>query len=131
MDGLSRHQRQAIEHQKELAIGWAVEEAIKKWVRVSGSLALIIVIGFLLFLMYGPRLHGDLEIHISSNEERAYVYATKYTWWGLGPTKHYELKVLENRWHIRPYGSREWIEIDFYGDPMDIAGYVPEVPYPR
>ena len=122
MDGLSRHQRQAIEHQKELAIGWAVEEAIKKWIRVSGSLALIIVIGLLLFLMYGPRLHGDIEIYLDHNayaeyEDETYtrIYATKYTWWGLGPDKYYEIKAIKGKWHIRERSKTNWTLMDFDG----------------
>ena len=66
MDGLTRHQKQVIEHQKELAIEWAVEEAIKKWIRVSGCLALIIVIGFMLFLMYGPAYMAILKFILTT-----------------------------------------------------------------
>ena len=120
MDGLTRHQKQVIEHQKELAIEWAVEEAIKKWIRVSGCLALIIVIGFMLFLMYGPRLHGDLEIYLDHNsyteirEERyTRIYATRHTYWGLGPDRHYEIKAINGLWHIREHGEDKWTLMDF------------------
>ena len=123
-------QRELWEHQAIMAARNAREEAAKEWQRLCGCLAIIIVIGVLVFLAYVP-FNGDLEIHINNNEERAYVYATKYTWWGLGPTKHYELKSIRNKWHIRERGTTKWIEIDFYGSPMDIVADMPEPPYPR
>ena len=67
-----------------------------------------------------PRLHGDLEIYLDHNsyteirEERyTRIYATRHTYWGLGPDRHYEIKAINGLWHIREHGEDKWTLMDF------------------
>ena len=54
-----------------------------------------------MWLLLSHYKDGDLEIYLEYNAEHTAIYASKYTWWGLGADKHYEIKAIKGQWHIR------------------------------
>lgn len=71
------------------------------------------VIAWIICLMPGMWLlldhykDGRLEIYLDYRAEDAVIYATKYTWWGLGQDKHYEIRTIRDQWHIRERNTNE------------------------
>ena len=97
----------------------------------------LFVVGFIGFLLVVPPIDGDLEIYLDHNAYAEYddetytrIYATKYTWWGLGPDKYYEIKAIKGKWHIREHSKTKWTLMDFDGLGM-VDAYIPEQSYPR
>ena len=117
-----------------LFIGWLRKDF---YAHLSATLTLVLLLVVLIGLPLVAPLNGDLEIHLDHNayaeyEDETYtrIYATKYTWWGLGPDKHYEIKAIKGKWHMRERGKTKWTLMDFDGLGM-VDADMPEPPYPR
>lgn len=102
-----------------LFIGWLRKDF---YVHLSATLTLVLLLVVLIGLPLVAPLNGDLEIHLDHNayaeyEDETYtrIYATKYTWWGLGPDKYYEIKAIKGKWHIRERSKTNWTLMDFDG----------------
>ena len=120
----------------ELFTEWLKEDF---YPHLSATLILVLLLVVLIGLPLAVPLNGDLKIYLDHNayaeyEDERYtrIYATKYTWWGLGPDKHYEIKAIRGKWHIRESGNRnaKWTLMDFDGLGM-VDAEMPELPYPR
>ena len=81
------------------------------WVGLS-----IVLLSPWLWLGLDEYKDGDLEIYLEYRGESAIICASKYTWWGLGESKHYEIAAIKGQWHIRTlYSREEWSPIYNFG----------------
>ena len=80
---------------------WAI--SIVKTIGMGKRIIIIFLFILTPFIIY--LREGGLEVRLDQNAE---IYATKYTWWGLGPDKEYYLKKIKGTWHIRERGFPEW-----------------------
>ena len=117
---------------------WQKRQERRFWIIIK-TIIWIVVLSPGIWLLLTHYQHGDLKIYLDhdaytkyEDEKYTRIYATRYTWWGLGKDKIYQIKAINGKWHIRESGkpNAKWTLMYFDDLGMDID-YVSEPPYPR
>lgn len=93
-------------------------ELEEKYKNLKSSVALVLVITFVIIILFLIPTYSKTEITIDEYEGNIYLHETKF--WGLKGT-YKEIRYINDRWEVKDNDS--WEEIFFYDDGYDDGYY--------